>query len=152
MFGHTKAKRNSHVWLQCASRTVLGLVIGTVLLLTVSRQFPPCAPSMILCAGCNALFSFAGYSHHLALTSNPPCVAIRQRASNPREEVDGESSENPDVHMSNGIAFQAHAHPPFPRYDSLPPSGHLFQHSTGSAHSDDLQWLKKVSQCLHVFH
>ena len=35
MFGHTKAKRNSHVWLQCASRTVLGLVIGMVLLLTV---------------------------------------------------------------------------------------------------------------------
>ena len=38
LFGHTKAKRNSHMWLQCASRTVLGLVIGTVLLLTVSGR------------------------------------------------------------------------------------------------------------------
>ena len=39
LFGHTKAKRNSHVWLQCAKRTVLGLVIGTVLLLTVQQRF-----------------------------------------------------------------------------------------------------------------
>ena len=39
LFGHTKAKRNSHVWLQCASRTVLGLVIGTVLLLTVQLAY-----------------------------------------------------------------------------------------------------------------
>jgi hypothetical protein len=61
---------------------------------------------MIPCAGCNVLFSFVGYSRHLALTTNPPCVAIHQRASNPREEVDGESSEKSDVdYMSNGIAF-----------------------------------------------
>jgi hypothetical protein len=83
---------------------------------------------MIPCTGCNVLFSFAGYSRHLTLTTNPPCVVIHQRASNPREEVDGESSEKSDVnYMSNGIAFQA----PFPCYDSLPASGHLSQPLNG---------------------
>jgi hypothetical protein len=83
---------------------------------------------MIPCAGSNVLFSFTGYSNHLTLTTNPPCVAIHQRVSNPHEEVADESSEKSDVdYMSNGIVFQA----PFPCYDSPPASGHLSQPLTG---------------------
>ena len=38
MFGHTKPKQYSHMYLQCALCTVSRLVIGIVLLLTVGHR------------------------------------------------------------------------------------------------------------------